>query len=243
MLEATQLASTERGFTARSVKAMRTFAKICEQWRIDGRSQESLTAAGSLADLVERVIREAGLEALYSNSQHEEDSERIQNLEELVSAAAEFEERLEQSDDSLSTPLQMLFTFLESVALVSDADAVDPQNGAVTLMTLHAAKGLEFPVVFIVGCEHDLIPLQYPGMASDKEEERRLFYVGMTRAKEQLYFVRAKRRMLFGNVYQTYPSPFLSEIEDQLKQYEKPEKQPGKRKKKAAAASQMDLFG
>ncbi len=136
-----------------------------------------------------------------------------------------------------------LLVLLDKLLLSRDYDAYGGESERVMLMTLHAAKGLEFPVVFIVGCEHDLIPLQYPGMASDKEEERRLFYVGMTRAKEQLYFVRAKRRMLFGNVYQTYPSPFLSEIEDQLKQYEKLEKQPGKRKKKAAAASQMDLFG
>ena len=132
---------------------------------------------------------------------------------------------------------------LDKLLLSRDYDPYGGESERVMLMTLHAAKGLEFPVVFIVGCEHDLIPLQYPGMESDKEEERRLFYVGMTRAKEQLYFVRAKRRMLFGNVYQTYPSPFLSDIEDHLKQYEKPEKQPGKRKKKAEASSQMDLFG
>lgn len=136
-----------------------------------------------------------------------------------------------------------LLVLLDKLLLTRDYDSYGGESERVMLMTLHAAKGLEFPVVFIVGCEHDLIPLQLPGMASDKEEERRLFYVGMTRAREQLYFVRAKRRMLFGNVYQTYPSPFLSDIEEQLKQYEKPTKQPKQPKKQIEASPQTDLFG
>lgn len=132
---------------------------------------------------------------------------------------------------------------LDKLLLTREYDLYGGESERVMLMTLHAAKGLEFPVVFIVGCEHDLMPLQLPGMTSDEDEERRLFYVGMTRAREQLYLVRAKRRMLFGNVHQTYPSPFLSDIEEQLKQYEKPTRQPEKRKKKAEPSTQLDLFG
>ncbi|MBT4524067.1 MAG: UvrD-helicase domain-containing protein, partial [Phycisphaerae bacterium] len=141
MLDAISEVSKERGFTARSVTSMKKFAGICHQWQKDGCSEESLTAAGSLADLVERVVRESGLEQFYSKNAAEDDLERLENLEELISAASEFEERIEFEEDSPPTPLYMLFSFLEHVALVSDADAVDPENGAVTLMTLHAAKG------------------------------------------------------------------------------------------------------
>lgn len=213
MLEATQLTTTERGFTARAVKAMHTFANICEQWRIDGRSQESLTAAGSLADLVERVIRQAGLEVLYTKSKHEEDSERIQNLEELVSAAAEFEERNEQNDDAPSTPLQMLFAFLENVALISDADMVDPENGAVTLMTLHASKGLEFDFVSIIGIEEGLLPHERSFVDDEQmEEERRLCYVGITRARKHLLLSSARRRTQRGISNRTMTSRFIKEL-------------------------------
>lgn len=90
----------------------------------------------------------------------------------------------------------------------------------VSLLTLHAAKGLEFSVVFIVGCEDGLVPLKLKGRKADLAEERRLFYVGMTRAKERLYFVHTKKRVLFGKTQASLASPFLSDIENQLKEYE-----------------------
>jgi superfamily I DNA/RNA helicase len=143
------------------------------------------------------------------------------------------------------TKLEMDMTvYLDQVLLSREYDGFGEEVERVSLMTMHAAKGLEFPVVFIVGCEHELIPLQYPGMESDVDEERRLFYVGMTRAKEQLYCVQAKRRMLFGNTYQTYPSPFLADIEEQLKHYEQTEQRKrSKEKSKPIPTTQLNLFG
>jgi len=90
----------------------------------------------------------------------------------------------------------------------------------VSLMTLHAAKGLEFPVVFIVGCEQDILPLQLGTLSADQGEERRLFYVGMTRAKERLYLLRATRRRIYGRMMKNSPSPFLADIEDELKEFD-----------------------
>ena len=132
--------------------------------------------------------------------------------------------------------------YLDNLLLSRSYDPIGAMSEHVSLMTLHAAKGLEFPVVFIVGCENELLPLQYPGMETDPEEERRLFYVGMTRAKEQLYFVRVKIRMLFGSTHRTYPSPFLSDIEEQLKYYEQKEEKK-MTKRPPAPSGQIDLFG
>jgi superfamily I DNA/RNA helicase len=109
-------------------------------------------------------------------------------------------------------------------------------------MTLHAAKGLEFSVVFIIGCEETLLPMQWPGLRSAVDEERRLFYVGMTRAKEQLYLLRAKRRPLFGRALENQPSRFLSNIEEQLKAYEKWQAPIRKEPKKRGEEDQLRLF-
>jgi DNA helicase-2/ATP-dependent DNA helicase PcrA len=109
----------------------------------------------------------------------------------------------------------------------------------VSLMTLHAAKGLEFPVVFIIGCEDHLLPLDLMGMKSDAQEERRLFYVGMTRAKEHLYLTHAKRRQLFGQTLVQEPSPYLADIAEELKAYEATKKSVSK---KDPDALQMKLF-
>ena len=109
---------------------------------------------------------------------------------------------------------------LEDDLLAKDAEYVE-RSERVSLMSLHAAKGLEFPVVFIVGCEENLLPLHLDGMVGDLQEERRLFYVGMTRAKEELFLVRAKKRLLFGKLYENESSPFLADIKEELKAYEK----------------------
>jgi len=101
---------------------------------------------------------------------------------------------------------------LRALALSQEADALQPRSEKVTLATLHASKGLEFPVVFIVGCEADLLPLRIGRTASDPEEERRLFYVGMTRARRLLYLVRARSRMIFGKRAEREPSPFLLDL-------------------------------
>lgn len=113
---------------------------------------------------------------------------------------------------------------------------VDPEK--VALMSLHASKGLEFPVVFIVGCEENLLPLNLEGMTADAEEERRLFYVGMTRAKERLYLIRAHKRMMYGKSRTPEPSPFLHDIEEELKEYA----QSTARKKRKKDEEQMSFF-
>jgi DNA helicase-2/ATP-dependent DNA helicase PcrA len=136
---------------------------------------------------------------------------------------------------------QRLGDFLEALALQREADLYDPRADRVTLMTLHAAKGLEFPVVFIVGCEETLLPLSQPGRATDVEEERRLFYVGITRAGRKLALTHAQRRLLFGQWGQNPPSRFLADIEQTLKELAE-QRQRAKRKKEPELA-QLALFG
>lgn len=116
-------------------------------------------------------------------------------------------------------------------------DEIKNQGEKVALMTLHAAKGLEFPVVFIVGCEEHLLPLELANLKGDPQEERRLFYVGVTRAKERLVFLRARRRTLFGQACQWEQSPFLADIEERLKEHDQPPL-----KKKRPRDDQMSMF-
>ena len=123
--------------------------------------------------------------------------------------------------------------FLETLALQSETDAYDPRADRVTLMSLHASKGLEFPVVFIVGCEEGLLPYG-AGRGLDFEEERRLFYVGLTRAGRKLVLTHARKRVLFGQFMENAPSRFVGDIEAALKevqemQYRPPEREAGER--------------
>lgn len=130
--------------------------------------------------------------------------------------------------------------FLQVAALSSDTDEYDPRSDRVALMTLHAAKGLEFPVVFIVGCEENLIPYLKSGAQTELDEERRLLYVGMTRAKQRLKLVHSKSRFLFGQTMQNAPSRFLSDIEARLKEIRKMAAVPKKRVDEASP--QLSLF-
>ena len=124
-------------------------------------------------------------------------------------------------------------------ALGQNEEELEYNVEKVSLMTLHAAKGLEFPVVFILGCENNLLPLDLIGMKGDPQEERRLFYVGMTRAKEHLYLTHAKRRQLFGQTLVQGPSPYLADIAEELKAYEAAKH---KLLKKDPDALQLKLF-
>lgn len=165
------------------------------------------SSAQSPADLVDWVIKETGMaEYLRAQSEGGPDAQsRIENLQELVSAIREFEVS-EQGD---------LRAFLERQALASDQDSLESGQGAdtVKLMTLHAAKGLEFPVVFLAGLEEGFCPHQLSsGSADGIEEERRLCYVGMTRAMEMLYLTWASERYVFGTPQRRTPSSFLREI-------------------------------
>ena len=129
--------------------------------------------------------------------------------------------------------------FLEATALQSETDAYDPRADRVTLMSLHASKGLEFPVVFIVGCEEGLLPYERKGEAVDVEEERRLFYVGLTRAGRKLILTHARQRVLFGQFMENSPSRFMGDIEAALKELQEMKYRPPERKPESG---QMSLF-
>ena len=179
---------------------VRAFYELVEGWR-------QLVGAVSLTALAERVLEESGYLAELHAERTVEAEARIENLKEFLSVTRQFE--LEQAQD--------LGAFLEHVALVSDVDAYDPQADSVVMMTLHAAKGLEFPVVFLVGMEEGVFPhsraIMEPG---ELEEERRLCYVGMTRAKERLYLTCAQQRMLYGEPVASAVSRFVGEIPEHL---------------------------
>lgn len=165
-------------------------------------------------EIVEFVIQRTGLDAAYKKGIDSKDPtatetsrQALRNLDELITAAAEFQQE---------NPEATLIDFLQQVSLVNDIDTIDPESGMVTFMTLHAAKGLEFPAVIIIGCEDGLLPFDYgDGSERDIEEERRLAFVGMTRAKDYLYMTSAKYRMIRGQTTRQVDSPFLTEIGDE----------------------------
>lgn len=160
-------------------------------------------------------------------AEHPPITELIERIERLVGesgggkSAAKRAELLRKLAQRAQPFGNRLGDFLESTALHKETDEYDPRADRVALLTLHASKGLEFPVVFIIGCEEGLIPYRREGKPFDPEEERRLFYVGMTRAQERLLLTHAQKRFLFGEMQQNPPSRFLSDIEAALKEYTK----------------------
>ncbi len=162
----------------------------------------------SLSELARMVVDEIGILQIFKEENTFESLTRRENVLELLSALTEFSDL---------NPDAGLDGFLEEVSLVSDVDEADFGKNAVTLMTLHAAKGLEFPVVFIAGLEEGLFPLAQSLMETkDLEEERRLFYVGMTRAKRKVYLLYALVRNRYGEFGRSVPSRFLDEIDKSL---------------------------
>lgn len=164
--------------------------------------------AASIEEMTTRVLKESGyLKALELENTAEAQT-RVENLGEFMNVVIGFE--MEQAEHSLAD-------FLQNIALLSDADSMEEEQEQVLLMTLHTAKGLEFPVVFMVGMEDGLFPsYRSIGETFELEEERRLCYVGMTRAKERLYFTCAKARTIFGSTTYAIPSRFLTEIPEHL---------------------------
>ncbi|HEX9688195.1 MAG TPA: UvrD-helicase domain-containing protein [Thermoanaerobaculia bacterium] len=157
--------------------------------------------------LLEHLLGVTGLAGLYESSEEPEDVARRENLAELVSSAREFERRSPEGESS-----RTLADYLDSVSLATDAEAAAGGRG-VTLSTLHAAKGLEFPSVFVVGLEEGFLPHGQSGEEEDElEEERRLLYVGMTRAKDELTLTLAGRRLVYGKVMARMESRFVVEI-------------------------------
>jgi len=183
------------------------FIQMMEEFRKDA-------SAFSLSQLTQSILTKTGYLDRFKEEGTDEALSRIENIDELVNGMMEFE----HGEEEVS-----LETFLDKVSLVSDVDLYEDKGNRVSLMTLHCAKGLEFPVIFIVGMEEGLLPHYRRGEEiEDLEEERRLCYVGITRAKEKLYLSRAERRSTFGVGRANLPSRFLEELPPEMIDIEEP---------------------
>jgi DNA helicase-2/ATP-dependent DNA helicase PcrA len=192
-------ASTVPGLGTAAVRCLDRFMETM------GELRERAEAGVPVGDLLEAVLHETGyLEALEAERTIEAQG-RLENLQELIEVAREFDATAEEEDDTLDA-------FLAQIALLSDSDVRVDDEGLVTLMTLHNAKGLEYPVVFMIGCEEGMFPHSRALDEGDLEEERRLCYVGITRAMRTLYLTHARRRAVFGAQSFGLPSRFLDEI-------------------------------
>jgi DNA helicase II / ATP-dependent DNA helicase PcrA len=189
------------GITERAKIALARFRQI-----VDVLGQES--AELSPAALLERVLDQSGYGELFARSEEPEDVARRENLKELVSAAREYELREPENASARG--------FLDALSLASDSDVARPE-GAVSLLTLHSAKGLEFSDVFVAGLEEGFLPhSQSRSSEEEVEEERRLLYVGMTRARRRLTLTLTRQRLLYGETRARQPSPFLSELPEDV---------------------------
>jgi len=215
------------GIVVRSVAAIRDFTALMAELRGVAAGEGNGPSA-----VLEAVLDRTGYLTGLETSDDPQDESRVDNLRELVSVAREYEE---QRAEGVAT----LADFLEQVALVADADSIpDAEGGVVTLMTLHTAKGLEFPVVFLTGMEDGVFPhLRTLGDAAELEEERRLAYVGITRARRRLSLSRAITRSAWGRPSYNPPSRFLEEVPDDLVEWERtePVRQPPAQARVAAA--------
>ena len=174
----------------------------------------------TITELVEKVLDKTTYKkALEVQTTSLEAQNRLENIEEFLTVTKSFDDKESENAVEGETGLDKLSRFLNDLSLVADTDSYD-ETSQVTLMTLHAAKGLEFPVVFLVGMEEGVFPLSRQAEDEDElEEERRLAYVGITRAEEVLYVTNASSRMLFGRSSYNQPSRFLREIDDDLLTY------------------------
>jgi DNA helicase II / ATP-dependent DNA helicase PcrA len=209
------------GLGAAAVKALRRFMDTMDDLRAmagmgqddrggshdgePGAAQAAVPLGVPVGDLLEAMLSQTGyIEALEAERTIEAQG-RIENLEQLVEVGHEFDASAPEDEDTLDV-------FLQQIALVADADTRSDDQGLVTLMTLHNAKGLEYPIVFIAGCEDGVFPHSRAIDEGGLEEERRLFYVGITRAMRQLYLTYARRRAVFGAQTFGMRSRFLDEI-------------------------------
>lgn len=207
------------GIAARSANAIADFVQMLDDLR-------ELSRTSPPEEVLEAVLQRSGLLSELEESLDPQDQGRVENLQELVSVAREYTERVEAQAEEGEEQAATLAGFLEQVALVADADQLpddDPDNqGVVTLMTLHTAKGLEFPVVFLTGLEDGVFPhMRALGDNAELEEERRLAYVGITRARQRLYLSRAVTRGAWGQPQYNPPSRFTDELPPELIRWER----------------------
>lgn len=234
--------SPKRGIGPGSVEKLRSFATMHE-WplleaarnvelaNIGGKAGTQLGSFGEMmhqltemipyltvTELTKEVLERSGYLDDLKIQNTLESQARIENLEEFLTVTQEFDKQFEKEGlENADSPEDKLVVFLNDLALVSDIDSLEEETKQVTLMTLHAAKGLEFPVVFLIGLEEGVFPLSRALMEeSELEEERRLAYVGITRAEEALFMTNAFSRTLYGRTQYNRPSRFLEEIDQEL---------------------------
>lgn len=204
--------------TTRAKKPLLAFAHLMQELKVLALEESSVTR------LVEEILKRTGYWDLLTVDKSPEAEARLENLREFLSVTAEYDEKaLDQDENSAESEdeeeyfVPGIAGFLEQVSLVASIDSLDPAEEAIALMTIHSAKGLEFPVVFLVGMEEGIFPssrsMMEPTLLS---EERRLCYVAITRARERLYLTYAEQRMLYGRTQYNRPSEFMEEIPPQL---------------------------
>ena len=197
-----------------SAKASKELASFGQQIEDFAKMQEFLT----LTELTEEVLAKTGyLDSLKAENTIEANA-RIENLQEFLTVTKAFDEQfVTQAEYAEAEASEKLSLFLNDLALVSDVDSYEEASTQVTLMTLHAAKGLEFPTVFLIGLEENIFPISRALQEeAELEEERRLAYVGITRAEEQLFLTNAFSRTIYGRTQYNKPSRFIEEIDEQL---------------------------
>jgi len=205
--EVAERAEQVPGLSGAAIKAVSRFYETMAGLR------ERAEEEGPVAGLLETVLSESGyLEALAAERTIEAEG-RAENLEALIAGAAEFDLERESEGESEVSPLE---EYLQQISLYSDQDGLREEQSLITLMTLHNAKGLEYDTVFIVGCEDGAFPHMRALEEGGEEEERRLCYVGITRARQRLYLTWARERRLFGHTERNLPSRFIDELPAEL---------------------------
>ncbi len=197
--------SWDLGINRPTAERLEAFADLIDSYRIIASEQDAFGT-------VEHIVRSSGLVKLLAEDKSPEGISRYENIQELLNGIKDFVEQQSQTEDGNPS----LGAFLQDVALFTDRDEQVSDEPKVTLMTIHLAKGLEFPVVFVVGLEDSLFPsMMAMNSRSDLEEERRLFYVALTRAEQRAYLTHARVRYRWGKLMDCEPSRFLDELDDE----------------------------
>ncbi|QMU07247.1 DNA helicase PcrA [Levilactobacillus suantsaii] len=218
-LEATQNVTLATNISTRTRNAMEKFGQMIA-------GVQATAATSSVSDLTTAILDKTGYLQILKDSKSLEAETRVENIEEFLSVTQKFDSDWDQADHDETD--DRLTEFLADLALVSAQDDVDEDPAEVTLMTLHAAKGLEFPVIFLMGLEEGIFPLSRAMLEeSELEEERRLAYVGITRAQDKLYLTNAYSRMLYGRRQNNPESRFVGEIDPELLHLDNSETQRG----------------